>query len=50
MPAFLEAEQVGGDPGEDHGDVALDDLVIALGGELVPGDLFFSARSGVGTE
>jgi hypothetical protein len=41
----LQAQKYCGHPGKDHGRVALDDLVIALGGKLIPGNFFFAASA-----
>ena len=44
----LQPQQNCGDPWESYGDIALDDLVVALGGKFVPGDFFFAAGARVG--
>ena len=44
----LKPQQYRGYPGEGDGDVALDNLIVAFRGELVPGNFFFAAGAGVG--
>ncbi len=45
----LQPQQHRGDPRKRNGDIRLNDLVIALGTEIVPCDLLFAAGAGVGT-